>query len=239
MFNFRRLPNFLFGSANHTIATATCIVAIVTTGYVVVSFLQWSVARGQWKAARIANEISAGNTYQIQRPFMFVLGIDPATKAQPAQSTFEIGFNPSIRNGGHTPAKNLKIYINYDIRNDKIPEDYRFADLRDVYKLEAVAGPESIVKVVPKYINIGELQAIQSGAKFGYIYGHIEYDDFFEKTRHHRSLFCFETSDIIIIPSANPTAANATITPPSAVSMGFPPCSHHNCTDDECNAQGF
>jgi predicted membrane-bound mannosyltransferase len=58
----RRCVRFMFGSPQHVAASATVVIAVVTTFYAVFSLLQWN-AMGR------ANDINAENMFVGQRPF--------------------------------------------------------------------------------------------------------------------------------------------------------------------------
>jgi hypothetical protein len=221
MKRIRRWIGFCFSTPSHASATATFVIAIVTTVYAVVSYCQWT-------AMKMANDINAQNIYEIQRPFI--------TIARMAAMPIYINglltgarLNPIVENAGNTPAKDFVLHINYDTVVDPIPNDYGFPDIDSVVRYPAVAGPRSIIPVPDKFFLISRIIKYQSKAKYLYIYGRATYNDRFQKTPDHVTLFCFRISEVV----GNLSAAGGTI------GIQIPACERHNCTDEECREQGF
>lgn len=215
----KRIFQFCFGTTNHATATATFVIAAVTTVYAIVSALELG-------AMNRANEINADNLYQIQRPFIFADHVDAQVINTNGQLE-SIDFNPAVQNAGNTPPKKISVYINYYLPKDPIAPDFGFPDLDDVLILTGPAGPKNYVRVAARNLPLATLREIRSGNKRFYIYGHIEYDDTFKDTPHHQTLYCFELQEI----------RGEFNTPNSTVSMPFPLCRRHNCTDDACKIQ--
>jgi hypothetical protein len=211
---------FCFGSSERATATATILIAVVTTVYAIVSGLQWG-------AMRRANEINADSLYQIQRPFIFATGVDMQVAALPEGMIFDV--NPNIQNGGNTPPKTLTIYANYFTPSDAIAPDYAFPDLDDVLVSSGAGGPKNVVKVPTKSFTVEQMNEFKNKVHRLYIYGHIEYDDTFRETPHHLTQFCFELAGI--------RGDLKTLLNGSPVSFNFPACRKHNCTDESCRAQ--
>jgi hypothetical protein len=231
------VASVLLSSTIHTSATATAIIAVVTTVYAVVSYLQWQTL-GR------ANDINAENIYAIQRPFITVPRIDPAAffvrqpDAAPATlpTLVALRLNPRVENAGNTPAKSLVIYINYDVVRDRITSDYTFPDLSDVIRYPAVGGPKQVIPVPDRTFDGSRVRDFQSEAQFRYIYGRAEYKDFLT-TNEHVTMFCFQVTGPG--PVVGASQSSQLLNSQGAVTLGFPACERHNCKDQECRDEGF
>jgi hypothetical protein len=155
MERIRRILNFCFGSPNHATATATCVIALVTTVYAIVSAFQLS-------AMKLANDINANNTYEIQRPLLYVPRIDVQPELIPPGKIASYDINPAIFNGGNTAPKRLSIYINYYAPVDPIAPAFKFPDQDDVVITSAVAGPKDYARVTAKSFTPEEIVAFQN-----------------------------------------------------------------------------
>src|ERR1700737_1063030 len=217
---------YCFSTPTHTSATATIVIAVVTTVYAVVSYLQWRALTG-------ANDINAQNIYEIQRPFISVLNIE-GTPIYASGHLTGTAFNPHIENSGSTPAAQFLLYINYYRVKDPMPSDYSFPDLDEVIIYPAVGAPKSVVRTTDKTFTTADLAELQRRDRYLYIYGRAQNKDRFKNTPTHYSLFFFQLSTFIgpDISSLRPPA-----TPNDIVEMlrfYWPTCRRHNCTDDEC-----
>jgi hypothetical protein len=217
----QQIGRYCFASTNHATATATIVIAIVTTVYAVVSGLQLSVMKR-------ANGISAENLYSIQRPFIDATNVE-ATPLFNSTGITGYDINPRIENGGNSPPKKLVIYINYYTPIEAMPPDYKFPDLDEVISGPAVGGPKNVVRTVPRTFTPEQLVEFQNKSRHLYIYRHIEDDDTFRTTPHHVTQFCFELNGI----RGDPMGKSGQQT----LSLGFPVCRRHNCADEECVAQ--
>jgi len=215
----KRGSSICFGTVNHATATATVVIAIVTTTYAVVSGLEL-------RAMNRANDINADNLYQIQRPFIFADHVDAQMDIL-GNVISSIDFNPAVQNAGNTPPKKVSVYMNYYTPKDPIAPDFKFPDMDDVSIVTGPAGPKNFIRVPTKNIPISALQEIRDGNRHFYIYGHIEYDDTFKNTSHHVTLYCFELESI----------RGAEFNTPGSVAINVPLCRRHNCTDNSCDDQ--
>jgi hypothetical protein len=182
-----------------------------------------------------ANSINTQNFYENQRPFVSVTGID-LIFSQSVGNITGVYFNPHPENNGNTPTKDLVFYINYYRVRDLMSNHYHFPDTNDVIKYPAIGAPRSIIRVPEKIYTIAELAEFQNHERYLYIYGRAEYNDRFKNTPPHRTLFCFQLSNISGPDLRNLHPAPGVI---ETIGIDWPAWSRHNCTDDECKEQGF
>lgn len=209
----------------------------------VVSFYTW-FAYQQTTAIHAANDDNTKNTYVIQRPFIYSpgMGITPLVGKD---GITELALNPTIVNGGNTPPTKLSIYINYYTPTDEITPAYTFPDLQNVTVQTGAGGPKDAVRISSQTYSTQDLADFADHKRHLYVYGHIEYDDAFVGSPHHVTLYCWELTGIVGDPNAfanliRAAAAGAPV-PAGAIasiSLNFPACQEHNCTDDGCKAQG-
>jgi hypothetical protein len=114
--------------------------------------------------------------------------------------------------------------------------DYHFPDVNEVVRYPAIGAPKSIIRVPYKFFTISDLAELQNHERYLYIYGRAEYNDRFQNTPLHRTLFCFQLSNI-----SGPDFRNLHLITGISETFSFewPAYSRHNCADDECKEQGF
>lgn len=137
------------------------------------------------KSARVAEDaLIAG-----QRAFMFIREIKTIVHQDPETGKFQWTIHPIWANSGNTPTRGLSINTTYRLLDEPLPKNYDFPESREDL-IPAIAGPRSMVEAVPGTLSSEDLQAIQSGKKFFYIWGWAEYHDIFEGTPKRVTRFC-------------------------------------------------
>jgi hypothetical protein len=231
METLRRIGRFCFGTTNHVTATATIVIAIVTTVYAVFSY-------HQWQAMLESNRINNLGVVEIQRasilfngmasnPFAESFNVIDSPKSNVVGPGIAIG--PIWSNAGSTATKNLRVFFGEPIesvtpieRPDmRIPANTRFIPI--------VIGPKGNQIGTLRPISSEKLRNIVSGKLHIYLWGEAHYRDIFPGTREHVTMFCQEI-----------VGANAIINPQTReISVVgnpiFGACMIHNCIDDECS----
>jgi|GEM_PF-2060097 len=137
------------------------------------------------KSARVAEEALISG----QRAFMFIREIKTVLHQDPETGKFQWTIHPIWANSGNTPTRGLSINTTYRLLDEPLPPNYDFPESREGL-IPAIAGPRSMVEAAPGTLSGEELQAIQSGKKFLYIWGWAEYHDIFEGTKKRVTRFC-------------------------------------------------
>lgn len=137
------------------------------------------------KSARVAEEALISG----QRAFMFIREIKTILHQDPETDKFQWTIHPIWANSGNTPTRGLSINTTYRLLNEPLPQNYDFPESREDL-IPAIAGPRSMVEAVPGTLSSEDLQAIQDGKKFFYIWGWAEYHDIFEGTKKRVTRFC-------------------------------------------------
>jgi hypothetical protein len=97
-------------------------------------------------------------------------------------------------NGGKTPTRHLRVFINLHLDPNVLPDEFEFPDV----------GTETIPTLIPPgggtiessklAITLANLEKIRDGKAHLYTWGWAEYDDVFERTQRHRTEFCYKWS---------------------------------------------
>lgn len=137
------------------------------------------------KSARVAEDALISG----QRAFMFIREIKTILHQDPETGKFQWTIHPIWANSGNTPTRGLSINTTYRLLDEPLPQNYDFPESREDL-IPAIAGPRSMVEAVPGTLSSEDLQAIQNGKKFFYIWGRAEYHDIFEGTKKRVTRFC-------------------------------------------------
>lgn len=137
------------------------------------------------KSARVAEEVLISG----QRAFMFIREIKTILHQDPESGKLQWTIHPIWANSGNTPTRGLSINTTYRLLDEPLPPNYDFPESREDL-IPAIAGPRSMVEALPGTLSNEDLQAIQSGKKFFYIWGWAEYHDIFEGTKKRVTRFC-------------------------------------------------
>lgn len=137
------------------------------------------------KSARLAEDALVSG----QRAFMFIREIKTVVHQDPETGRYQWSIHPIWANSGNTPTKGLSINTTYRLLDEPLPKDYDFPQSREDL-IPTIAGPRSMVEAVSGAISSEDLEAVQNGKKYFYIWGWAEYHDIFEGTRKHVTRFC-------------------------------------------------
>lgn len=137
------------------------------------------------KSARTAEEALVAG----QRAFMFIREIKTYLHQDPETGKFHWTIHPIWANSGNTPTRNLSINTTYRLLDKPLPDHYDFPESKENL-IPTTAGPRSMVEAVHGTLSSEDLEAIQQGKKFFYIWGWAEYHDIFEGTKKRVTRFC-------------------------------------------------
>ncbi len=143
------------------------------------------------KSARVAEDALISG----QRAFMFIREIKTYLHQDAATGKYQWSIHPIWANSGNTPTKGLSINTTYRILDEPLPKDYDFPQSREDL-IPTIAGPKSMVDAVPGTIDSEDLEAVQKGTKYFYIWGWAEYHDIFEGTKKHVTRFCNQLTHV-------------------------------------------
>ncbi|RZI44419.1 hypothetical protein EGT07_03085 [Herbaspirillum sp. HC18] len=149
------------------------------------------------KSARVAEDaLIAG-----QRAFMFIREIKTILHQDPETGKYHWTIHPVWANSGNTPTRGLSINTTYRLLDEPLPKDYNFPESQEDL-IPTIAGPRSMVEATPGAISSEDLEAVQGGKKFFYIWGWAEYNDIFEGTRKRVTRFCNQLIQVDGDPAA-------------------------------------
>ena len=94
-----------------------------------------------------------------------------------------------IENTGQTPTRRAIVNINWEARDDDLPDDFAFSDGESEV---AAIGARSSYHTPGFFISIAEIQRGIARHRRVFVWGWVDYDDVFENSKRHRTEFCFE-----------------------------------------------
>ncbi|WP_136419721.1 hypothetical protein [Herbaspirillum sp. ST 5-3] len=167
--------------------------------------LGWEQARRMRDAVRVASDsasvaeksarVAEDALISGQRAFMFIREIKTYLHHDPQTNHYQWTIHPVWANSGNTPTKGLSINTTYRLLDEPLPKDFDFPHAREDL-IPTIAGPKSMVEAVPGTLSKEDLEAVQKGTKFFYIWGWAEYHDIFEGTKKHITRFCNQLTQI-------------------------------------------
>ncbi|HYD96973.1 MAG TPA: hypothetical protein VEC01_16715 [Noviherbaspirillum sp.] len=149
------------------------------------------------KSARAAEEALVAG----QRAFMFIREIKTILHQDPETGKYHWTIHPVWANSGNTPTRGLSIHTSYRLLDAPLTKDDGFHDSHGE-RMPTVAGPRSMVEASPGTISSDDLEAVQNGTKFFYIWGWAEYHDIFEGTKKRLTRFCNQLVQVDGDPAA-------------------------------------
>jgi hypothetical protein len=126
------------------------------------------------------------------------------------------------KNSGKTPTRNLRTFVNKQVRTEILPADFDFPDLGRE-SIPSLVAPGDTLESTPLVTTLDELERVADGRSHFYFYGWAEYDDVFERTLRHRTEFCYK-----VTVGGNPRA-------PGHFSTRWNLYGKYNGADEECD----
>jgi hypothetical protein len=187
----------------------------LTAVYVIVSILLVFVATDQF-------EITKETLIADKRAFVFVDNLDHGWILDRTTKLYDWRFRLRFKNSGGTPTKNLTSFLQCEIRDTPLPENYNFDQQQGrvgrgfIAPNFDVGGGEA--PPPPRVVSPQDILAVQAGKKFLYVWGWIKYFDVFPNTPEHSTHFCWQFTI-----TGNPLTfdPNARGQPPVAGTLAF------------------
>jgi|GEM_PF-4452207 len=205
------------------------VIAASAAVYAFFAVRQWQAIRHQ---ANIAQEALVAN----RRAFVFTTGYTQFWERDPSSGLYNWRFRPILRNSGDTPTKNLRMYVQCEVRDTILPPGHGFA-----YQAADTAGGTIPPRLdvnggqVPRgqAITPPDIRDAQTGKKFIYMWGWIEYFDVFPNTKKHITRYCWL---LLFVGDPMTFIPNTLGQPPTPGTMAFLNLHHSegNCIDEEC-----
>jgi hypothetical protein len=190
-------------------------------------------------AAKDANNIARIASRSVQRAFIVVDHLDISAVRFPSGQVERWIVNPVVTNSGNTPTVNLYYQIGFGAPTDmtRWPSDKEppfdnsmFPSLIEVRKHEKGGWVRGVVGAHSAVSNFTVLNGFMGSSLHGpgtwqntgqYAWGSFVYGDVFDNRPKHVTEFCFVMY--------RTTMVNDQFAP-------YGRCNHHNCTDEECDA---
>jgi hypothetical protein len=224
------------------VAFFTAVLSFFSLGLLTVAILQiWLLLRAEdvSRTAAGAAKESAATSQQalvtVQRAFVFI-------------DSFEyhlinnaLTLIPKWRNSGTTPTRGMTNWVSMKLFDGEPPADYAYPELNGDGDIETdvtnktqllFVGPQSITLSDRLRLGAEDLDAVRLKHKRAFMWGWARYRDVFGIP--HITRFCNEIAMDEIPATPLPDG-----TPQASVAVNFPFYGKYNCTDEECDLQGF
>jgi hypothetical protein len=208
---------FIDGTEKSITALATLIIAAFTCTLWIATSQQGILTR----EALIADK----------RAFVFATGFGQFYE-QVAGGEYHWRFRPIWRNSGDTPTRTMRFAVACELRNTRLPSGFDF-DTATAIGI-GLLGPhfESMGGLAPlppiAAITVKDIEDVQKGAKFLYLYGWVRYRDVFPETPERVTRFCWQ-----IVPLGDPSSFVPN-SPVYTLRFDHAQNSEGNCADEEC-----
>jgi hypothetical protein len=164
----------------------------VTGGVNVLIFLgilaQVLIYRRQWDAMTQSTELARHALYVSERPYVVITKIDANL---PFEADKVIVYETTVENKGHTPAYDMEFLMYIDVEPYRLPENPKYRTVRtSISKVTLAMGTPMTSKQtdIMDILSQEQIDSINSGKLFVYIYGIARYQEgFTDKT--HRTRF--------------------------------------------------
>jgi hypothetical protein len=146
------------------------------------------------------------------------------------------GFAPVWTNAGDTPTRNMKNHISVMYFVKEMPSAWDFPDLwppntpmEKRISTSLGISPKNFIHGQVIKIPVEEIEQVIAGKKSLYLWGWASYSDVFPETERHITRFAMQ-----IHIGGDPHSKD-----PSQISFDYLNLSKYNCSDDECQQQGY
>jgi hypothetical protein len=194
-----------------------------------VSFLRDAVETNKQIAAR-----QKLTTDMQLRAYVFPTGITSYYSPSRDGDLFEWQLKVVWNNFGSTPSKRLSICTTAEIRSTKLSDTFNFPYDEGHIVKGGILVPHTPLNsaTVPRgrTITAAEIEEIQAGVKFLYVWGWARYNDAFVDTPQHITRFCWV---IEIVGNPRTFVPNATEYT-KKLDFRFSMLDFGNCSDEEC-----
>jgi hypothetical protein len=243
--NNKTLWNVLFPDTNslYTLFLVIFTAVLAFVGAVQLQFLNRAeqisantaqTAKDSAESAKKSAEIAERALIAGQRAFISVVFEPYASKNIETDRITAWNFTPVWQNSGNTPTKEMHNHINIRIFDGPLPRDWDFPDswpantpVADRRPTPLGAPPKGTVRGQSVGISVDQMRDIVSGSKQLYMWGWAIYNDVFPNTVQHVTRFAVQ-----IVAGGDPTDKDK-------MSFGFQLVGRYNCSDEECDRQGY
>jgi len=238
---WERLALILEKSLDDPIAFFTLILACFTGLLVIVSFIQiWflihadHLAEEAGQTAKESTNIARQALIAGQRAFISVNFRPSANLDINSGKVTQYSFTPVWYNAGETPTRDMSNHISIMLFPGDIPADWDFPDLwprnveeKDRRPIPLGAAPKASVDGQAVGVAVDRIANVIGGREKLYMWGWAKYRDVFPGTKKHVTRFAIK-----IEIGGDPSE-------PQKMSFSFPFLWKYNCSDEECDYQGY
>jgi hypothetical protein len=163
------------------------------------------------------------------RAYVFVKEMKYASHFNPVGQYIWWSITPIWENSGATFTRELFININSSLRDDDLPDDFKFPPSEIAYNSPTLIGPRSSIIGAEVHIVGEDLTAVRDGKKHLFVWGWAKYHDVFSGTPERVTKFCH-----IVLVRGDTTKS---ISPENVVEFVFRNHRRHNCADEDCDRE--
>lgn len=205
-------------------------------GLIQLSFLNRAerISSNTAQAAKDAADVAKSNLLVGQRAYVYVTFSQVIVKDGDTKRVLGWNFTPVWNNSGPTPTRNMRNHISLKVFDGAIPDTWDFPDrwgkevkIEDRKNVLLPLGPRSSLNGQTLFVNIDDIREIVAGKKALYIWGWAKYNDVFPNTTDHVTRF------------ANRIVIGGDPTNPEKTSVSYPLHGKNNCSDEECEREGY
>ncbi len=191
-----------------------------------------------WMATSRQAQLTREALIADKKAFVFVTTFNQTWTKDEITGVYAWQFRPVLRNSGDTPTRGMRTYVNCEILDSRLPDGFDFTAVEanvitgtipPKFELQGGLAP------LGRFISPQDIVECQNGRRFIYLWGWVEYNDVFPRTKKHITKFCW-----VIHITGDPYGfiPNTQGSPPTPGVLHFGSTHHRegNCIDDECHA---
>lgn len=216
------------------LAVFTAFLVLATIGLFVSGERMAKISKFSADAANRSAEIAERALIAGQRAFVSVSFEPSASKSVETNKITTWNFTPIWWNAGDTPTRNMQNHINIKLFDGSLPNDWGFPDLwatniavEDRLPVPLGCAPKGTVRGQAVGVSVDQMKEVIAGTKWLYMWGWASYSDVFPGTMLHVTRFAVQ-----IAAGGDPTDNGKT-------SVTFHFARKYNCSDEECEHQGY
>jgi len=177
---------------------------------------------------------SADAQYQAQRAFVAFITVEPVAFADlKTLDVTQYAFAPQWKNTGNTPTRDLTTHVSCRIFENELSNDWDFPDIwskaSQGFRVRGRFGisPQNTIIGEAIGLSVQDINDVIARKTWLYMWGWTAYSDIFPDTKRHITRFAVQ---IQIIGNSRD---------PKGLTFKYPFAKKYNCSDEECDAQGY
>jgi hypothetical protein len=180
-------------------------------------------------ATRDSADISRLAMIASDRAYVHHAGISWVSHHQLSDGRIFWSIRPQWFNAGNTPARQLTVWVEYELRPDPLPDEFVFVPPIEQKLIAGGIPPQGRIGSAHRNVWGDDLAAVREGTRYFYVWGVVRYRDVFPGTPERITKFCAVLAQIYGNPLLSFDAKD------NPVELIFNAYHRHNCADEDCN----